>query len=103
MAQIRFRTGYTGRLKGRPPLDPVVALLEQARAKGVRAEWVEIETFDSFYPGCGSSFPIRMLRFQAKIGRTGAQSVVIPPSRPGTALPILRMNALPLSQLPTTA
>ena len=38
----------------------------------------------------------------SKIGRTVARSVVIPLAKPGTASPILRMNALPLSQLPTT-
>lgn len=34
-------------LKGRPPIEPVAELLKKAREKGIRAEWVEIETFDS--------------------------------------------------------
>src|SRR5260370_34670466 len=84
---------------GRPPLDPVSVFLEQARGKGVRAEWVEIETFDSLLSRMWKQFPDKDATLAGKIGRRGAQSVVIPLARPGTALPILRMNALPLSQL----
>ncbi len=46
-------------------------------------------------------FPDKDAALAGKIGRSGAQSVVIPLARPGTVIPILRMNALPLSQLPT--
>jgi hypothetical protein len=88
-------------LKGRPPLDPVSAFLERARAKGVRAEWVEIETFDSLLSRMWKQLPEKDPALVAKIGRTGSQSVVIPLTRTGTALPILRMNALPVTQLPT--
>jgi SIR2-like domain len=88
-------------LKGRPALEPVSTFLELARAKGVRAEWVEIETFDSLLSRMWKQLPDKNPELVAKIGRTGSQSVVIPLARPGTALPILRMNALPVSKLPT--
>lgn len=89
-------------LKGRPPLKAVEDLLNKARAKGVRAEWVEIETFDSLLSRIWKQVPGPDPALAAKIGRTGAQSVAIPLMPPGTAAPILRMNALPITALPTT-
>jgi hypothetical protein len=88
-------------LKGRPPLEPVSRFLGHARAKGVRAEWVEIETFDSLLSRMWKQLPDKNPELMVKIGRTGSQSIVIPLAPPGTALPIIRMNALPVSQLPT--
>ena len=89
-------------LKGRPPIEPVAELLKKAREKGIRAEWVEIETFDSLLSRIWKQFPNSDPALAAKIGRTGAQSVVIPVTPAGTAAPILRLNGLPVTQLPTT-
>jgi hypothetical protein len=88
-------------LKGRPPLETVAELLKKARDKSIRAEWVEIETFDSLLSRMWKQFPNPDPALAAKIGRTGAQSVVIPLTPPGTAAPILRLNGLPVKQLPT--
>ncbi len=87
-------------LKGRSPLKPVSELLKKARDKGIRAEWVEIETFDSVLSRIWKQLPNPEPALVSKIGRTGAQSVVIPLTLPGTATPILRLNALPVTQLP---
>lgn len=89
-------------LKGRTHLTVVEAFLETARVKGVKAEWVEIETFDSLLSRIWKQIPNPEPTLAAKIGRTGAQSVLIPLNPPGTANPILRLNALPVTELPTT-
>jgi len=89
-------------LKGRAPLAAVAALLQAARAKGVQAELVEIETFDSLMSRLWKQMPNKDSVLADKIGRTGAQSVFIPLQGPGTSGPILRMNALPITSVPHT-
>jgi hypothetical protein len=92
---------WTG-LKGRQPLPAVTELLGKARAKGLRAEWVEIETFDSLLARLWKQMPDKDPLLVVKIGRTGAQRVAIPLTAPGTVNPLLRMNALPIVQLPSS-
>jgi hypothetical protein len=89
-------------LKGRPPLPSVTVLLEKAGTKSVRAEHVEIETFDSLLARLWKQLPHKDPALISKIGRRGAQRVMIPLSPAGTVNPILRMNALPITQLPST-
>jgi hypothetical protein len=81
-------------LKGRAPLKAIEDLLNKARAKGIQAEYVEIETFDSLLSRIWKQLPNPDPAIAAKIERTGAP--------PGTAAPILRLNALPITELPTT-
>lgn len=93
---------YWTTLKGRKPLPAVTALLEVAQAKGVRAELIEIETFDSLMSRIWKQFPDRPRDLIEKIDRTGSQAVSIPRKGAGTGEPILRLNALPLIELPDT-
>ncbi|QPF83471.1 SIR2 family protein [Bradyrhizobium genosp. L] len=93
---------YWTTLKGRNPLPAVTALLEVARAKGVRAELIEIETFDSLMSRIWKQFPDKPKELIEKIGRTGSQAVSIPRKGAGSGDPILRLNALPLLEMPDT-
>jgi hypothetical protein len=92
---------WTG-LKGRPPLPAVTTLLEKAISKGVRAAYVEIETFDSLLSRIWNLIENRPPELVSKVGRTGAQGVSIPLATAGTAMPLLRLNALPITQLPAS-
>ena len=48
---------YWMSLKGRKPLPAVLNLLEQARSRGIKAELVEIETFDALMARIWSNPP----------------------------------------------
>lgn len=87
-------------LKGREPLPPVTELLEAARAKGVDAQFVEIETFDSLLSRLWKQLPDRDPQLNAKVSKSAAQPVSIPLASAGTAHPIVRLNAVPLLRLP---
>jgi len=93
---------YWTTLKGRNPLPAVTALLEAARAKGVRAELIEIETFDSLMSRIWKQFPDKPKELIEKMDRTGSQAVSIPRKGAGSGDPILRLNALPLLEMPDT-
>lgn len=88
-------------LKGREPLQPVSDLLAKAVSKGVDAHLIEIETFDAIMSRLWKQIPNREPALVAKIGRTDAQRVSIPLPGIGSAKPIVRINALPVVQLPS--
>lgn len=90
---------WTG-IKGVPVPDVVAELLDYAKSKGVSAHYVGIETYDTFM--------LRLWRnlrapdeLDTKVRRKTAASVSIdlPPS--GTRKPPIKLNALPITKLPT--
>lgn len=87
-------------LKGRKPLKHVEELLNKARAKGVKAELVEIETFDSLMSRLWRQLATRPAELVSAVNKTEATTVNLPLSAPGTQKPIIRMNALPVTALP---
>jgi hypothetical protein len=87
-------------LKGREPLPAVTELLGAARAKGISAQFVEIETLDSLLSRLWKQLPVRDPQLNAKISKSAAEPVSIPLPPAGTADPIVRLNAVPLLRLP---
>lgn len=92
---------YWTTLKGRPPMQAVTDLIAAAKSKGVKAEIVEIETFDSFMSRLWRQLPNRPGELVKAVGRAADRTVNIDLPGAGTRAPIIRMNALPIAQLPS--
>lgn len=90
---------WTG-IKGFPPHPAVEELLKHARERGVTAEYVAIETFDSLLLRLWRNTKDKPPELDAKVRRTVIASASIPLPSAGRANPILRLNALPISALP---
>ena len=91
---------WTG-MKGSPPLGSVQALIDEASSKGVRAEYVPIETFDSLLSRVWRNIEGRPAELEGKVRKSEAAQVNIPMPKQGSKSPLLRMNALPIKALPT--
>lgn len=91
---------WTG-MKGTPMPEPVAALLADARARGIAAEYVEIETFDALLLRLWRNIERAKPELDAKIkkARLTVMDVPIPPA--GVRDPLIRTNALPLISLPS--
>jgi hypothetical protein len=87
-------------LRGRKPLKPVEDILNKARAKGILAELIEIETFDSLMSRLWRQLPDRPAELVKAVNKTEATTVNVSLPAPGTQKPIIRMNALPVTELP---
>jgi len=91
---------WTG-MKGVPAPQSVTELLADARAQGVVAEYVEIETFDALLLRLWRNIQGVSPGLDAKVrkARLGCVDIPIPPA--GTRDPLVRVNALPLISLPS--
>jgi hypothetical protein len=92
---------YWATLVNRPPLQAVTDLIEAARARGVTAEIVEIETFDSLMARLWRQIPSLPPALDGKVLKAARRVVDIPLPAAGTRRPVLRTNALPITRLPT--
>jgi hypothetical protein len=90
---------WTG-IKGFAAPPAVQALLELARTKGVKAEYVPIETFDALLLRLWRNIDGKSPQMDAKVRKSQAASVHIPLPSTGTRNPLLRFNALPITALP---
>lgn len=90
---------WTG-LKGTSPNAPVAQLLEAARAKGVTAHYVPIETFDALLLRLWRNTTGKPEKMDEKVRKSKSASVQILLPEPGRATPIVRLNALPISSSP---
>lgn len=90
---------WTG-LKGSPVHPAVAALLERAVNAGVKASYVEIETFDAFMSRLWRSIDRKPAVVDAKVRKAQLTSVQIPLPSVGSAKPLVRLNGLPV-QVPT--
>ncbi|BDV38126.1 hypothetical protein DSM21852_13790 [Methylocystis bryophila] len=90
---------WTG-IKGVPVAPPVEELLIAARAKGVKAAYVAIETSDALMLRIWRNLPGKSPELDKKVRKSQAASVSIPLRGAGTRKPIMRLNALPLTGLP---
>jgi hypothetical protein len=88
-------------LKNKHPLPAVTEFIKAARAKGITAEIVEIETFDSALSRLWRQLPSIDPALDAKVRRASNQEVTIPLPENGTKAPILRTNALPIVRMPS--
>jgi SIR2-like domain len=86
---------WTG-LKGSPLHPSVQALIGKAVGAGVKAEYVEIETFDAFMSRLWRNIDNKPPGLDAKVRKTRLSTVSIPLPSIGNAKPLLRLNALPV-------
>lgn len=87
---------WTG-LKGSSPHPAVASLLTKARAAGVKAEYVEIETFDAMMSRIWRNIDGHHGDVDAKVRKARISTVSIPLPQPGGKKPVLRLNALPVT------
>ena len=92
---------WTG-IKGSKAPKDVEYLLDFSRSKGVKAQYVEIETFDTFMLRLWRNTPNKRAGLDQKVRKSQVSSVSIPLPSPGSIRPILRLNALPVTSIPTT-
>lgn len=90
---------WTG-MKGAPILPSVEALIAHAKTRGVVAEYIEIETFDSLLLRLWRNMEGVNPALDAKVKKARLTAVDIPLPATGARDPLIRMNALPLGALP---
>lgn len=91
---------WTG-MKGSDPIEPVRALLEEAMGKGINAEYVPVETFDSLLSRIWRNVEDKPAELDRKVRKSETSDVRIPLPKAGTQAPLLRFNALPIKKLPS--
>lgn len=87
-------------MKGSTLLPSVTALLDEARAHGVNAANVEIETFDTLMLRLWRNVKSKPAEMDAKVRKARLTAVSIPMPEPGNGKPVIRLNALPVRALP---
>lgn len=87
---------WTG-LKGSAPHPAVESLLTKAQGAGVKAEYVEIETFDAMMSRIWRNIDGHHGVVDAKVRKARISTVSIPLPQPKGKKPVLRLNALPVS------
>lgn len=92
---------WTG-IKGTAVPPVVEELLQLAHSKGVKAEYVAIETFDALMLRLWRNTPNKKQELDQKVRKSQVASVSIPLPDAGSGKPIMRLNALPLVSIPTT-
>lgn len=92
---------YWTEIKGVAPREAVVDLLNAANIKSIKAAYVPIETFDALMLRIWRNLPGKTAELDRKVRKSQATAVSIPLLGAGTGKPIMRLNALPLSAVPT--
>lgn len=87
---------WTG-MKGAEVPESVFSLIEKAKVKGVKASYVEVETFDSLMLRLWRNIENKPTDLDRKVRRTQVASTSIPLPVEGGSKPLIRMNALPIS------
>jgi len=91
-----FWTGIKGSVI--PPA--VESLLAKAQEKGVNAQYIPIETFDSLLLRLWRNIDDKSVEMNAQVMKSQIASVCIPLPSTGIGKPILRLNALPVTVMP---
>jgi hypothetical protein len=86
-------------MKGARILPAVTDLIEEAREAGVKAELVEVETFDALMLRLWRNIDDKEAEIDAKVKKSRIGAVSIPLPAPGKGS-IIRMNAVPIGALP---
>jgi hypothetical protein len=90
---------WTG-MKGSTPLPVVTALLQQARDKGIDAQYIDVDTFDSLMLGLWRNYPDKTQDLDVKVRKARLSNVAINIPVTGQGNPLLRLNALPILDFP---
>ena len=93
---------YWMKMRGSTPIDSVASLMKGAKAAGVRADFVDIETYDTVMLRLWRNLPNQPDGLDAKVrkGRAGTVQIAVP--EPKGTKPLLRFNGLPVTKVPTT-
>ena len=93
---------YWMKMRGSTPIDSVASLMQGAKAAGVRAEFVDIETYDTVMLRLWRNLSNQPDGLDAKVrkGRAGTVQISVPEPKGGK--PLLRFNGLPVTKVPTT-
>lgn len=91
---------YWMKLKNSEPLECVASLIHEAQKAGVRAEFVDIETYDTVMLRIWRNLPSLPEEMDEKVrkGRAGAVQIALPDRTGGK--PILRLSAVPITKTP---
>lgn len=90
---------WTG-VKGSSVHPAVELLLQQARDKGIDAQYVEIDTFDALMLGLWRNYSGKTQELDAKVRKARLAEVNINIPASGQGNPLLRLNALPILDFP---
>jgi hypothetical protein len=90
---------WTG-IKGSAVRPAVEEFLQQARAKGVNAQYAPIETFDALLLRLWRNIDNKPEKLDIQVRKLKSASVDIPLPQAGRAIPLLRLNALPILSMP---
>tara|TARA_R110001592_G_scaffold27763_3_gene102631 strand:- start:7262 stop:9037 length:1776 start_codon:yes stop_codon:yes gene_type:complete len=82
--------------------DNVLELIDYARQKDIRAHLVETGTFDEMLSKIWRQLTDKPQALEAKVRTEAVRDVAIPLPKPGKQYPILRTNALPVINTPTS-
>lgn len=82
--------------------DSVLELINYARQKGIRAHLVETGTFDEMLSKIWRQLTDKPQALEARVRTETVSEVSIPLPKPGKQYPILRSNALPVINAPTS-
>jgi len=86
---------------GSPILPSVGRLIESARKSGIQAEIIEIQTFDEVLADVVRQFDDIPTEIAEKLDRHHSRLSEIPLEPPGRGWPVIRLNALPVTNWPT--
>lgn len=75
-------------------------LIERAKSKGIDANIVEIDNFDSLMTRLWRNLPSKSPQLEDKVERTSDRMVSIPIPKQSTKGPLFRFNSVPLANLP---
>ncbi len=83
-------------------LPSVHAFIDKAKSKGIKAQIIEIDSFDSFMNLIWASIPGKSLDLSEKL-ELDEQRINIPLPQPGKNFPAIRLNAFPIEGIPQKA
>lgn len=89
--------------QGSKLLPEATAFLDKAKSKGIQAEVVEIETFDTAWADIVKAFPDLPADDVTKLNENYFKRGNTSLPDKGTKYPIIRMNAIDITELPATA
>lgn len=92
---------YWMKMRGSAPLESVAAFMADAEAAGVRAAFVDIDTYDTVMLRLWRNLADLPDGLDAKVrkGRAGIVQIAVPDAKGGK--PVLRFNGLPMTKIPT--
>ncbi len=83
-------------------LQSVYDFIDRAKSKGINAEIIEIDSFDSLMNFIWASVPGKSVELSEKL-KIEEQPLNISLPQPGTNFPVIRLNAFPITGLPQNA